>query len=236
MTQDLTLTSQVPPTVALPTIATLEMDVDVPPTVELPSIASLHISGDNFPQDPEGMLDIRTASDEAADAETERSMQVLSVSVGPPAARLMVGQFAVRSLMMEAVSQQRAHALKDFKHGLPVTAQSKPLTQRFAEEASGSTTAFEFHYPSRAVDEFRDIGIAFGVSRAAAAAAAAAALCAGCCSPPSPQRGESQKRATRGTQPPAATTFPLPDFPLPESVESRESRAIESESESRELA
>ena len=46
--------------------------------------------------------------------EADRLLAVLSVSVGPPEANVVVGREAARSLMVEAVANRRAHAQREF--------------------------------------------------------------------------------------------------------------------------
>jgi hypothetical protein len=57
---------------------------------------------------------------------------------------------------------RRTKTLKH-KHARSLPYNSMPLSMRRAEDASGSTTAFQFHHPTHPQDEFVDIGYALGI-------------------------------------------------------------------------
>ena len=79
----------------------------------------------------DGMVPIKTPVD-ADDA--ERLMTVLSVSVGPPLAKVAVGREAARSLMVEAVAKHRTHLQEQFKRDRGEEPNSVLLEQRLATD------------------------------------------------------------------------------------------------------
>ncbi len=79
----------------------------------------------------DGMVPIKTSVD--AD-DVERLMTVLSVSVGPPLAKVAVGREAARSLMIEAVAKHRTHLQDQFKRDRGEEPNSVLLEQRLATD------------------------------------------------------------------------------------------------------